>query len=120
MRQTWKLLWQTALLAVIFKICSFVVEVAGLPVPGNVLGILTLFLLLLTGVIKEEYVSEAATFLLRHLPFFFVPIAVGLMDWGAVFYDYGLVLLIAIVISSLLPLLVVGWLAQLRKKDENL
>lgn len=119
MRQTWRLLWQTAVLTVIFKACSFLVEAADLPVPANVLGIVILFLLLFSGIIKEEYVSEAATFMLKHLPFFFVPIAVGLMDWGGVFYDYGLVLLIAILVSSLLPLLAVGWLAQMRKKDEK-
>lgn len=69
---------------------------------------------------RQSHISEAANFLLKHLVFFFVPIAVGLMNWGGVFYDYGWVLLAAIVISTALPLLVVGWLAgALRRRPEK-
>ena len=117
MSQTIRLLAQTALLAIIYAGAKFLVDLSGLPIPANVLGIVILFILLASGVIKERHVSEAAGFLLKHLVFFFIPIAVGLMTWGEVFYDYGLVLLAAIVISSLLPLLLVGYLAQFLQKD---
>ncbi|MCD7983814.1 MAG: CidA/LrgA family protein [Desulfovibrio sp.] len=120
MRQTWRLLWQTAVLAAIAWLADYAVTVLDLPVPGNVLGIMVLFLLLSAGVVKERWISEAASFLLRHLVFFFIPVAVGLMNWGEVFYDYGWVLLGAIVGSTALPLLVTGWLAgALRRKPEK-
>ena len=120
MRQTWRLLWQTVVLAAIAWLADYAVTVLDLPVPGNVLGIMVLFLLLSAGVVKERWISEAASFLLRHLVFFFIPGAVGLMNWGAVFYDYGWVLLGAIVGSTALPLLVTGWLAgALRRKPEK-
>ncbi len=120
MRQTWRLLWQTAVLAAIAWLADYAVRALALPVPGNVLGIVVLFILLATGVVKERWISEAASFLLRHLVFFFIPVAVGLMNWGEVFYDYGWVLLGAIVGSTALPLLVTGWLAgALRRKPEK-
>ncbi|MSS27841.1 CidA/LrgA family protein [Desulfovibrio sp. PG-178-WT-4] len=120
MRQTWRLLWQTAVLAAIAWLADYAVTVLDLPVPGNVLGIMVLFLLLSAGVVKERWISEAASFLLRHLVFFFIPVAVGLMNWGEVFYDYGWVLLGAIVGSTALPLLVTGWLAgALRRRPEK-
>lgn len=120
MRQTWRLLWQTAVLAAIAWLADYSVTVLDLPVPGNVLGIMVLFLLLSAGVVKERWISEAASFLLRHLVFFFIPVAVGLMNWGEVFYDYGWVLLGAIVGSTALPLLVTGWLAgALRRRLEK-
>ncbi|WP_417291970.1 CidA/LrgA family protein [Desulfovibrio porci] len=120
MRQTWRLLWQTAVLAAIAWLADYAVTVLDLPVPGNVLGIMVLFLLLSAGVVKERWISEAASFLLRHLVFFFIPVAVGLMNWGEVFYDYGWVLLGAIVGSTALPLLVTGWLAgALRCRPEK-
>lgn len=112
MRQTLMLLWQVCLLAIFAWGADWTVRTLDLPIPGNVLGIIVLFLLLCSGIVKERYISEAANFLLRHLVFFFVPIAVGLMNWGEVFYDYGWVLLMAIVLSTALPLLVVGWLAE--------
>lgn len=120
MRQTWRLLWQTAVLAAIAWLADYAVTVLDLPVPGNVLGIMVLFLLLSAGIVKERWISEAASFLLRHLVFFFIPVAVGLMNWGEVFYDYGWVLLGAIVGSTALPLLVTGWLAgALRRRPEK-
>lgn len=119
MSQTLRLVAQTAILGIIYWGCDFFVSLTGLPVPANVLGIVLLFTLLCTGVIKEKHVSEAAGFLLKHLVFFFVPIAVGLMLWGEVFYEYGLILLAAIVISSLLPLLAVGWLSGLLGKEKK-
>ena len=112
MRTTWKLLWQTAVLTAIFCGCDQITRLTGIPIPGNVLGIIVLFLLLLTGIVKESHISLAAEFLLRHLVFFFVPIAVGLMQWGSVFYDYGWVLAAAIVGSTALPLVIVGFMAR--------
>ena len=113
---TLRLVRQTLLLSVIFWGCKFLVEALGIPVPANVLGIIVLFTLLLSGIVKEDHVSLAASFLLQHLVFFFIPIAVGLMNWGEVFYSYGWVLLAAIVISSLVPLLCVPLLFLLFHK----
>jgi holin-like protein len=94
----------------------FLAEALALPVPGNVLGVLLLFGLLCLGVVKLEQVARTADFLLRHLVFFFIPIAVGLMDWGATFAQYGLMLLLAVVISSVLPFFAVSYLTLLLQR----
>ena len=117
MKQTLALLLQIIALWLIFEACKFIVSVTGIPIPANVLGIVTLFLLLCFGIVKEKHIAEAAGFLLKHLVFFFVPIAVGLMQWGEVFYNYGWVLLAAIGISALLPLLGVGHIIQIMRRD---
>lgn len=124
MKETWKFLWQMAFLMALFLASNWLVGFTGLPMPGNVLGIIVLFLLLLTGVVKEEHISTAANFLLKHMVFFFVPVAVGLMQWGGVFYDYGWILLAAVVIGAILPLLAVGLLGRAlrrrtRRKEEE-
>ena len=120
MRTIWKLLLQTAILTAIFVGCDQLTRLTGIPLPGNVLGVIVLFFLLLTGIIKESHISLAAEFLLRHLVFFFVPIAVGLMQWGSVFYDYGWVLAAAIVGSTALPLVIVGFMARaLRRRADK-
>ena len=119
MRTTWKLLWQTAILTAIFVGCDQLTRLTAIPLPGNVLGVIVLFFLLLTGIIKESHISLAAEFLLRHLVFFFVPIAVGLMQWGSVFYDYGWVLAAAIVGSTALPLVIVGFLARALRRSAD-
>ncbi len=119
MRTIWKLLLQTAILTAIFVGCDQLTRLTGIPLPGNVLGVIVLFFLLLTGIIKESHISLAAEFLLRHLVFFFVPIAVGLMQWGSVFYDYGWVLAAAIVGSTALPLVIVGFLARALRRNAD-
>lgn len=113
MKETVKALGQLAVLWAVYQGSTWFVAATGIPIPGNVVGVIVLFLLLCAGIVKLKHVELAADFLLKHLVFFFLAIAVGLMEWGQVFYDYGLTLLAAIVVSALLPLLVVGHLSQL-------
>lgn len=97
---------------VVFLLGNQITMISGLPVPGNVFGMILLFILLLCGIVKLQYVQTAADFLLRHMLFFFIPIAVGLMNWGAVFFDYGLVLALALLLGTILPFFVVGIITE--------
>lgn len=57
-------------------------------IPGSVIGMLLLFLSLLTGVIKDKWVRQAATFLTDNMMIFFMPAFMGIMDlWGVVKMD---------------------------------
>lgn len=112
MSKAFRIVWQTIILLGVYKGSCWLVDVTGLPLPGNVVGVVILFALLCLGVVKLEYVAEAADFLLKHLVFFFVPITVGLMEWGSVLMEHGLILLVAVLISSLLTFWVVGFATQ--------
>ncbi|MEI6592356.1 MAG: CidA/LrgA family protein [Holophagaceae bacterium] len=85
---------------------------AGVPIPGNVVGLLLLFLALQTGLLKLTLVQEGADFLLRHLVFFFIPVAVDLMNWGGVFRQHGFRLALVIGVGSVLTFLVTGHASQ--------
>jgi len=110
-------LGQVALLAGIYYLGNQIARLAHLPIPGNVVGIVLLYLLLNLGLVRLEHVQDAADFLLRHLVFFFIPVAVDLMNWGGVFYRYGLALALAIVVSTVLTFLGAGAIAQWLQKD---
>jgi holin-like protein len=112
-------LGQLAVLIAIYLVGNKVVLLTGLPVPGNVVGVVLLYALLNLGLIRLEHVQEAADFLLRHLVFFFIPVAVDLMNWGGVFYRYGLALALAIAVSTVLTFLGTGYLAQWLQKGEK-
>lgn len=91
-----------------------VVRLAGIPVPGPVVGMALLFVLLQwrrptagSGVLV---VSDA---LLRHLQLFFVPAGVGVVLWFGVLRDEAVPLTVALVGSWLIGLVVVGWLMTL-------
>jgi holin-like protein len=83
-----------------------------IPVPGNVVGMVLLFVLLSAGLIKESWLHIGADLLTRHLAFFFVPIAVGLMQWTTLLRDAGHWLLLVLGLSGLVGLAVTGAIAQ--------
>lgn len=55
-------------------------KVFSLPIPGNIMGMIILFVLLATNTVKVEKVENLANFFLDHLAFFFIPASVGLMS----------------------------------------
>jgi holin-like protein len=87
-------------------------RLAGIPVPGSVLGMLLLAAALRLGLLQAQSVQAAADALLDNLSLLFVPAGVGLMlyldlparDWWS--------LLAGLVPSTFLVLAAVGWLQQ--------
>ena len=112
MKETLNFVGQFVILWAVYQASAWIVTFARLPIPGNVLGVIVLFALLCAGVIKPAHVERAADFLLKHLVFFFMAMAVGLMEWWRPFADYGATLFLALFLSALLPLLLVGRVAQ--------
>lgn len=114
------ILFQLLILLFINEIGFLIVKMTHWPVPGNIMGMLILFLLLCTGVFRLEWVEAAASLLIKHLAFFFIPISVGLMTLGAVFAKSGTSLIIVLVVSTLIGIIVSGTLSQaLVKRKEG-
>ena len=71
-------------IGIIFTVCwlSILVEKA-LPFsfPASVIGMLLLFICLLTGILKIEHIQEKADFLLENMAFFFVPAGVSIINY---------------------------------------
>jgi holin-like protein len=111
----WKICFiflQLGILFLLNKIGGIIVEITNLPIPGNVMGMVLLFLLLCTRIIRLEWVEEVSTFLIKHLSFFFIPISVGLMTLLPVFIKSGVALIIVLVVSTLVGIIVSGFLSQ--------
>ena len=107
-----KIIGQIFLLWIIYSFSTWVVKILHLPIPGSVLGMIILFMLLATGIIKEQWLIAATNPLLKHLSFFFIPIAVELMEWGDLFLQKGYLLFLPLVVSTLAALLITGGIAQ--------
>ncbi len=86
------------------------VRLLGVPFPGPVAGMVILLLLLVFAGGPAEGVRRAGTGLLTYLPLFFVPAGVGLITHGARLRTDWFPILLAIVGSTLLTMLLVGWL----------
>ena len=50
------------------------------PIPGSIYGLILMFILLMTKVIKIESVKDTGDFLVEIMPVLFIPAAVGLID----------------------------------------
>lgn len=54
-----------------------------LSIPASIYGMVLLFVLLLTGILKLEAVRDVGRFLVEIMPIMFIPAGVGLMSsWG--------------------------------------
>ena len=98
---------------VLNKLGYALVALLHVPLPGNVAGMLLLFGLLCAGIVPERLFEQSSTLLARHLPFFFVPIAVGLMNLGPTLIGEGWLLILVLVASASVGLCATGWVAQL-------
>jgi holin-like protein len=107
-----RLAGQAALLSLIYLASSALVDVLHIPVPSNLMALLLLLVLLATGLLRLAYVEELATFLLRHLTFFFVPFTVGLLAQGGLLAASGVALLVCLIVAIGVGIVVAGLAAQ--------
>ncbi|HBW13624.1 MULTISPECIES: CidA/LrgA family protein [Proteiniclasticum] len=111
-----KLLRQLAWVLLILLLGEAVRVFSGISIPGTVIGMILLFLLLLSGLLKLEQIADISKFLLDHLAFLFVPAGVGLMSNFQVIKEAWLPILAIILISTVLVMGVTGWTIQLMKR----
>ncbi len=83
----------------------------ALPLPGPVLGLLLMVLLLRWPAVQQP-VEAAATPLLAHLSLLFVPVGVGVVAHLGLISQYGLRMLVVLVLSTWVGLLVTGLLLK--------
>ncbi len=87
------------------------VRLTHLPLPGPVLGLLLMWAAL-QWVPLRQAVQPAAEGLLAHLSLLFVPVGVGVMTHLHLISEFGLRLLLALVLSTGLGLAVTAWVLR--------
>lgn len=94
------------------------VFVLSIPIPGPVVGMLLLFLYLLVRGRNDEKLAAFSAGFLRHLALLFVPAAVGIMLHLERVAQEWLPILAALVGSTLLSILVTGFVTwRLKRAD---
>lgn len=102
-----------------FNIAGIWIEKAGVPLPGNVIGLALFTAALFLRVVKVEWVEASAAWLLRHLLLFFAPIVVGTVAFLPLIGDNALPLLVSLVGSTVISLLVAGWITGALSRGEG-
>jgi len=91
----------------------------GISIPSTVIGMILLFIALLTKLIKVEQIDMITKFLLDHLAFLFVPAGVGLISSLDIIGKAWLPILAIVLISTILVIGITGWTVQLLKRRVN-
>ena len=81
--------------------------------PASVIGMLLLFICLLTGLLKIEHIQEKADFLLENMAFFFVPAGVSIINYFDVLKSTWIQLVVICVISTVVTFAVTAWSVKL-------
>jgi len=90
-----------------------IVTFIHLPLPGNVAGMLLTFAALSSGILPLRFVEQGASLLVRNLPLFFVPLAVGFMTQGSLLAAHGFAIVATLIGSAFVGFAVTGRVAQL-------
>ncbi len=107
------LLKQFSIILIIYFLGDLMQKALGLPIPGNVLGMLILFFSLYTGVIKLNMIDKISDFLLENMAFFFLPAGASLVTCFALLEGKLTAILAVSLISTFIILAVTGLTVEL-------
>ena len=112
---------QIAILCGLAFLSNILVAQFSLPLPGSVVGIVLLFGLLQLGILRLEWIESGANLLLAELLLFFIPSAVGVVQYRALLLNHGIAILIVVVAGSVVIMsssgLLATQLAWIRRKS---
>lgn len=107
-----KYIKQLALILVISFAGELLGDLLPLPIPASIYGMVLLFIGLLTGLIRLEWVKETGLFLVEIMPIFFIPVCVGLLDSWVNIAPFWFPLVAIIFLTTIIVMVVTGKTAQ--------
>ena len=110
---------QCAVLFGCLALGDWIVSLTGVTLPSSIIGMLLLTLFLKVGWVKLKWVQGLSDFLVSNLGFFFVPPGVALMLYFDVIEAEFWPIVIATVVSTVLVLVVTGWVHQIVRKSNG-
>lgn len=88
-------------------------------VPGNIFGMVIMFLALQSKLIKEDSVSSVCTMLTKNMTLMFLPAGVGLMAAYELIAENWISIVLNITVTTLIVMAVVGLIVEKHKKEDN-
>jgi holin-like protein len=91
---------------------SAVKAIVPLPIPAAMVGLLLLFLSLVLGIVKLEWVEQGGNWLLAELLLFFIPSAVGIVNYDEMLSWQGLKSVLLIGVSTFIVISSTAFIAE--------
>lgn len=119
-----KYLKQFFIILIISFIGEFLNHYLPLPIPASIYGMVLLFALLATGLLKLEQVKDTGKFLIAIMPVMFIPAGVGLMaSWGVLkpmLVPVSIITIVSLVLVIGMGGLATQWILKRKKRDNDL
>lgn len=96
---------------IIFSIqyfCIYLLKFLHIAFPAPILGIIILFILLKTGIVKENLIKDFCNLLLKYMILFFIPLFVGIISYADLIAKNFWAIIITIFITTTLVIISVG------------
>jgi len=114
--QILKIIFQVCVLLGIAMLGNKVTQAYYLHVPGSIIGIFFIVLLLETKIIPLEWLETGANILITELILFFIPSAVGVIQYQQIMLANGARIGLVIFLSTVTVMMCTGFLAELVSK----
>ncbi len=114
-----KYVFQFLLILLISFVSEILHALIPVPVPASIYGLVILFVLLCTKIVKLEHVEGAGEFLLKIMPMLFIPAGVGVAVAAKLIYENLWVVLITMTVSTAFVMAITGLIAQAMTKRKK-
>ena len=108
-----KYLRQFLIILAISLVGEILKMVLPLPVPASIYGMVLMFILLLTGILKLDQVRETGRFLIEIMPVMFIPAGVGLVNSWSNLKPILIPVSIITVVTIITVMISTGWISQI-------
>ncbi|CAG8999777.1 MAG: Antiholin-like protein LrgA [Candidatus Celerinatantimonas neptuna] len=97
---------QVIVLTLFWLVAQRVVQYFHFPIPANLVGMILLFIFILTGVVRADWLRKGATWLVAEMLLFFVPAVMAVMKYPTLIRQHGLQIVSVIFLSTLCVIIV--------------
>lgn len=95
-----------------YFIGTWIQQAFSLFIPGSVIGLVLMFILLSTGILRAQWIESGARFMMNHLVLFFIPATVGLLNYYHLFAGKGIFLVIITMVSTFIVMVASGLISE--------
>ncbi|WP_062197703.1 CidA/LrgA family holin-like protein [Massilibacterium senegalense] len=119
MKKLGKTVAQLIVICFFYQLGVWIQQAFHLFIPGSIIGMFLLFLLLMTNILRLEWIEDGSHVLLRHLPLLFLPATIGIINYKSLASFYGLQLIFIVIVSSIMVFVISGKTAQYFAKKQQ-
>lgn len=110
---------QICILWLFYLIGVLIVEWTGIIIPASIIGLVLLWLSLMFKIIDVRLIKDGASFLIGFMTLFFIPSTVGVIEYPELLSISGLLLVVAVIISTILTIVITGKVSQVIERKER-